>query len=150
MSEGMREIPAPPAIRPAAGSLCIVMACADMSEADLVSRQLQELNKGCLVTNRRAEDLMCNAPAGMVALVILATTDAPTVLARTLKWLRRRWPGCPITVVGDVGSGRHEMVAREGAAWYLTRPVSAEEWAAILSHALGEPAAHQIRSWLRR
>ena len=129
----------PSAKRPAAQSLCIVMACADMSEADTVGRQLLELNSGCLVTYRKAEDLIYNTPAGKVALVILATEDTAVVIGRTLKWLRHRWPRCPIVVVGDSGGGQHEIVAREGAATYLTRPVSQQQWNAILAHALELP-----------
>ena len=55
----------------------------------------------------------------------------------TLRWRRQRWPRCPIPVVGDRGCGVEEMVAREGGAAYLTRPVSAEQWLAVLAHALG-------------
>ena len=115
----------------------MVMACTDMSEADQVGRQLLEVNSGYMVTYRRAEDLMLNAPGGTVALVILASDDEPATIGRILKWLRHRWPRCPITVVGDQGCGAHEMAARAGGASYLTRPVSAEQWTAILTHVLG-------------
>lgn len=125
------------ALRPTSGRLCIVMACADMEEADLIGRRLLELNSACLVTYRRAEDLMYNVPTGRVALFILATADTPAATGRTLKWLRHRWPRSPITVVGDVGSGEQEIAAREGGAYYLTRPVSPEQWDSILTHALG-------------
>ena len=79
---------------------------------------------------------MCNAPTGKVALIILATADIPAVISQTLKWLRRCWPRCPVTVVGDLGGGEHEMAARKGGACYLTRPVSPEQWTAILIHVL--------------
>ena len=115
--------------------MCAVMACSDMQEADQVGRRLTEQNTGCLVTYLRAEDLLLNAPSDRVALVILATDDSVPVLRETLQWLRRRWPGCPITVVGDAGCGEREMAAREGGATFLTRPVSPEYWSAILSHA---------------
>jgi len=128
------------ALRPAKGGLCILMACTDMREADQVGRQLLEVNSSCLVTYRRAEDFMRNAPSGRVALVILATSDTPVVLGRTLRWLRHRWPRCPVTVVGDVGEGEHELAARKGGAYYLARPVSDEQWASILSHVLELPA----------
>jgi len=127
-----------PALRPvAAGGLCVVMACADREEADQVGRHLWELNTGCLVTYLRAGDLMLNTPSGRVALVILATRESVPVLRRTLEWLRRRWPSCPITVVGDAGCGDHEMAAREGGAVFLARPVTDQQWLAILSHSLG-------------
>jgi len=124
------------------------MTCSDMQEADQVSRCLSELNTGCLVTYLQAEDLMLNAPGGKVALLILATNDSPAMLRQTLRWLRNRWSGCPITVVSDVGSGEHEMAAREGGALFLVRPVADRQWSAILARALevaqqspSEPAA---------
>ena len=124
------------AIRPASGrGVCAVMACSDMQEAVQVGRCLSELNMGCLVTYLKAEDLVLNTPAGPVALVILATDDSTAVLRRTLIWLRNRWPGCPISVVGNAGCGDYEMAARENGAMYLTRPVRDAEWSAILSHA---------------
>ncbi len=92
---------------------------------------------GCLVTYLKAEDLVLNAPAGPVALVILATDDSTAVLRRTLVWIRNRWPGCPISVVGNTGCDDYEMAARENGAIYVTRPVRDEEWSAILSHAFG-------------
>lgn len=126
------------AVRPASHALCIVMVCADLSEADQVSRQLSELNTGCLVTYRRVEDLTLNAPTGKVALVILSAQDDPVVMARTLRWLRHRWPRCSVTVVGDAGSTEQELVAREGGAYFLARPVVPEQWAALLGHVLGK------------
>ena len=123
-------------MRPATGSMCVVMACSDMHEADQVGRRLVELNTGCLVTYLRAGDILLNSPSGKVALVILATDESINVLRRALQWLRRRWPGCPITVVSDAGSGEYEMAARQSAATFLARPVSDEQWSAILSHAL--------------
>jgi hypothetical protein len=115
-----------------------------MSEADQIGRQLEQLDGGYLVTYRRAEDLVRNSPVGKVALVILATQDGPAVLGRTLKWLRRRWPKCPVTVVGDRGGGETELAARKEAACYLTRPVGPEQWRALLVHALGQPAPRQL------
>lgn len=117
-------------------SLCVVMACSDMQEADQVGRQLSQQNTGCLLTYLRSEDLLLNAPAGPVALIILATGDHPATMRRILGWLRHRWPGCPITVVGDEGCGQHEMAAREGGATFLTRPVNREHWSAIVTQAL--------------
>lgn len=128
----------PLAIRPAETCM-IVMVCTDMSEADQVSRQLSELNRGCLVTYRNVGDLVANVPSGKVALIILATNDQPAVTAQVLKWLRHRWPRCAITVVGDGGCGEQEMTARKGGACYLARPIAAEQWAAMLSHVLGGP-----------
>ncbi len=116
--------------------VCILMACADASEADQVGRQLLKLNSGCLVTYRRAQDLMYNAPMGKVALVILGTNESSSTLGRILKWLRKRWPNCPLTVVGDNGGGEQELTARIGGALYLTRPVRAQQWSELLAHVL--------------
>lgn len=128
-----------PVLRPVRpGGVCVVMTCSDLQEADQVGQCLSELNTGCLVTYLRAEDMIFNAPAGRVALVILATDDSPIVLRRTLQWLHHRWPRCSITVVADAGCGECEMTAREGGATFLVRPVGTEQWHAILSHALRE------------
>jgi FixJ family two-component response regulator len=122
-------------------SVCVLMACSHMREADQVGRQLLEQHTGCLVTYLRVRDLVLNAPTGRVALVILATDDPPNVLRRTLDWLRHRWPRCPVTVVADGGCGETEMVAREGGASFLVRPVDHSEWSALVSHALGLSAS---------
>jgi hypothetical protein len=111
------------------------MACSDMQEADQVGRCLSELDTGCLITYLKAEDLLLNAPTGVVALVILATDDSVGILQRTLAWLRQRWPRCPIIVIGEAGCGQRERTAREGGAIFLTRPVAPEQWSAVLSHA---------------
>ncbi|MCD6303518.1 MAG: hypothetical protein J7M21_00980 [Planctomycetes bacterium] len=116
--------------------MCVVMACSDMREADEVGRLLSEQNNGCLVSYMRAADVMLNQPSGRVVLVILATNDPPDVLGRLLDWLRNRWPGCPVVVVGDAGGGPCEMAARRGGATYLLRPVRREEWRAVMSRAL--------------
>lgn len=132
------------ALRPPTSCLCIVMVCTDMSEADTVSRQLSELNTGYLVTYRKMADLLASTPVGTVALVILASDEAPATLGRTLRWLRDRWPRCPVAVLGDHGGDPHEMAAREGGAFYLTRPVPPEHWGALLSHVLhGQPQQEQ-------
>lgn len=125
-----------PTSRLAMQRACVVMTCEDLSEAEVVARTLLQLNTGMLITYRKASDLVSNAPAGRVAVVILATKDSPAVTRRTLEWLRHRWPRCPVTVVGDIGSGEHEMAAREGGASFLSRPVTCEEWTAMLSHTL--------------
>lgn len=125
-----------PAARLETKRLCIVMVCTDTLEADEICRQLQDFDTASLVTYRQPRDLMVNAPAGQVALVILATADAPRVMRQTLRWLRNRWPRTPIAVVGESGGGQQEMAAREGGACYLVRPVEREDWSAILAHVL--------------
>lgn len=116
--------------------LCVVMACTDVAEAEQVGQQLSAFDGGCLVTFRRAEDLMYNAPSRKVAMVVLATDDSLPVMSRMLERLRRRWPRCPVTVVGDEGGNEYELAARKGGAIYLTRPVEPQEWSAILAHVL--------------
>ena len=135
-----------PVLRPAGRCVCVVMACTDMSEAELVGRQLLEVNSACLVTYLRAEDVKTNLPAGKVALFILATADTPTSIGQTLRWLRNRWPSCPVVVVGDEGSGDYELAARVGGACYLTRPVGPEQWNAVLIHALGKSESETVEA----
>lgn len=119
--------------------LCIVMACGGAEEATRVGDEVSQVNSGCLVTYRKAEDVLLNAPAGRVALMILASEDDPDVIVRILRWMRRRWPHCPVVVIGDEGGGPLEMAARTGGASFLARPVSAEQWSALVSHVLSEP-----------
>lgn len=116
--------------------LCIVMVCDDLSEAAEVSHQLSQLNIGTLITYRRAEDAMTYSPAGKVALIILACGEKPDVVRHTLKWMRHRWPHCPLVVIGQSGGGAMEMAARTGGASYLTRPVQADQWTGLLQHVL--------------
>ncbi len=123
-------------MRSAESGVCIVMVCANMSEAEEVGRQFAKLDIGHLVTYRRAVDFVHNAPAGRVVLVILASRDNPAMIARTLRWLRRRWSRCVVAVVGDGGCNDFEMAARQGGANYLARPVSSQQWSALLRHAL--------------
>lgn len=119
--------------------LCIVMACDSADEAAEVGRLIWQVNTGSLITYRRAEDLMFNSPSGKVALVILATGDSPQVIGRILSWLRHRWPRCPVAVIGNAGGGELEMTARTGGASYLARPVSPDQWAAMIQHVLNVP-----------
>jgi len=126
-----------PAKRLGKKGLCVVVICTETCEAKQISHLVSEVNSGYLVTYRRAEDLMRSAPAGRVAMVILANDSDVPMLARTLRWLRHRWPHCPVAVVGDLGCGKHEMTAREGGAFFLTRPVALEEWSSLLDHVLG-------------
>lgn len=80
---------------------------------------------------------MLNAPSGKVVLAILATRWRDVAdLGRMLKWLRRRWSECVVTVVGDEGGGEEELAARRGGALFLTRPVELWHWSALLSHVM--------------
>lgn len=117
--------------------LCIVMVCEDASEASAVGQQMQQVNTASLVTYRKAEDLYLNAPAGRVVLIILASLADPPAAEQTLSWMRRRWPQSPIFVVGNAGGPELEQAARQGGASYLTRPVTPDEWGAVLEHVLG-------------
>jgi len=128
----------PPVLGPRGRCTLVVLVCAGAREPDLIGLQIAQIsNAGCLVTYRRADELQRNVPLGKVAMVILATEDQPHVVRRTLRWLRQLWRRCPVTVVGSAGCGADEMVAREGGATYLTRPVAPEQWRALLEHALG-------------
>ena len=116
--------------------LCIVVACEDAAEAAHVGSIISQVNTGTLVTYRQAQDVLLNRPAGKVVLIILATAESTEAIRETLAWLRRRWPHCPVTVIGDRGGGELEIAARAGGAAFLTRPVSPSEWAAMIHHAL--------------
>jgi DNA-binding response OmpR family regulator len=116
--------------------LCVLMACGDAAEAAQVGQQVLKVNKGSLVTYRRAEDVLLGSPAGRVVLIILASGEDPRIVGRNLAWMRRRWPQCPIAVIGEKGGDATEMAARIGGASYLTRPVRPEEWAALVEHVL--------------
>ena len=117
----------------AEGGVCIVMVCADMSEAEQVGRMLLQYNNACLITYRRVRDLVDSKPSGQVALIILATDHEPYPLARMLSWLRNLWPDSLLVVVGNEGSGQHEVAARSNGAIYFTRPVQAHEWSSVLT-----------------
>jgi hypothetical protein len=88
------------------------------------------------VTYFRSQDLLLNSPVAKVAMVVLASEDPPPVLRALLALLRHRLPHCPVTVVADSGCGEHERVARDGAAMFLVRPVSTEQWAGVLSNVM--------------
>jgi DNA-binding NtrC family response regulator len=120
-------------------NLCVVMTCSNGDEAAQVAGQLLQVNSGVLITYRRCEDVLANSPRGQVVLLILASTEEPAELTRALKWMRNRWPNCPITVVGDAGGGDVEVAARQGGACFLARPVTRDQWQAIVTHVLEVP-----------
>jgi FixJ family two-component response regulator len=120
------------------------MACDDMRAADAVGLTLSQQNTGTLAVYGRLEDLMASPPSGRVAVVILDTHEPPAAVRRALDWLRRRWHRCPITVVGDAGGGEQEMVARQGGATYLTRPVNEELWSSLISHAFATEVSKRV------
>jgi DNA-binding NtrC family response regulator len=116
-------------------------------EADQVRRQLWDQKTGFLITYRRVEDMMLNCPTGHVAMVILAEEDDSANTQRTLNWLRYRWPGCPMIVVGGTGDTEHEMAARQGGAFYLAPGEAQEQLGDMVSHALRAlPATRQVFS----
>ena len=113
------------------------MVCENLGEAAEVGKLLTKVNTGSLITYRRVADVLLNAPASRIALIILANSDSPVTVGMTLKRMRRRWPNCPIVVVGDEGAGEFEMSARIEGASYLVRPVSSTQWASMIEHVLG-------------
>lgn len=125
-----------PAMRLASGRVCVLMTAAQKSEADEVGRKLLEQNEACFVTYQEAEELLSNVPVGRIALVILAADESPSVIRGVLGRLRGRWMNCPLAVIGDIGGGEHEMAARECGAFFFTRPVSREQWSALVEHAV--------------
>ncbi len=124
---------------------CILVVCGDC-EAPRISRELSEINSGYVVSYRRVEDLVLNAPTGKVALVILAGRETPTVRERTLKWLRRRWGDCVITVVDSETSTEAEMTARKGGAMYMAEQIAPDKLSDLVSHVLDRQVQRTIRS----
>jgi hypothetical protein len=118
--------------------VCVVMACQDICQAEQVGQELLKVNSGRLQAYGRIRDLICNPPAGPVTSAIFATHEGQAEVRAALEWSRRRWPRCLVTVVGDSGCGPQERTAREGGALFLTRPVSAEQWSAIICHGSDE------------
>ena len=116
-----------------------MVACEDAAEAARMGSLISQVHSGTLVTYRKAEDILLNAPAGRVALIILAADDDPARLGKTLSWLRRRWHRCPVTVVGTEGNVEQETAARMEGATYLTRPVRPKEWTSLVQHVLSMP-----------
>jgi hypothetical protein len=119
---------------------CILMVSGG-EEADRLGHQLSDQGNACLMTYRRVEDLVLNAPAGRVALVILVAEDDPAGTRRTLRWLGHRWPGCPIMVVSTDGGLEHELAARQGGAFYLASGEAEQQLPDMVSHVLRLQAA---------
>ena len=128
-----------PAVQVGKECSVVVIICDDAARAEDVGRRVLNLNRCMLVTYQRPESMRCSMPAGPVAAVIVDLRAPAPVIGRTVQWLRHRWPRCPVTVVGDVGGGEFEMVARKGGASYLTRPVTDKHWSGLLSHVLADP-----------
>lgn len=116
--------------------LYIVMVCDDAAEAAQATHEILQVNNSVLVTYRRAEDVLLKGPSGRVALIILANHEAPQATEKVLSWMRHRWPKCPIAVIGEAGAVGLEMAARKGGASYLARPVTPEQWTAVIGHVL--------------
>ncbi|MCY2924394.1 MAG: hypothetical protein NT031_02990 [Planctomycetota bacterium] len=114
---------------------CIVMICGG-KEAGPVERELAGRKIGRLMAYHRVEDMVQSPPAGPVAMVILAKEEDPAGTRKTLRWLRQRWPSCPITLVSGDGGVDREMTARQGGAFYLTSGEAARQLPAMVSHAL--------------
>lgn len=127
---------APSAFWSAARCPCIAMSSTEASEEDQVGHALLQHNTGVLITYRRALDLLQNVPAGVLAMVILAAREPAADVRVALEWLRRRRHDCPVTVVADSGGGAEEIVARVGGAIFMTRPVGAAQWSALVAGAI--------------
>lgn len=69
-------------------------------------------------------------------MVILAGRECAEETGRVLHWLRHRHPHCPVTVIADAGAGEEELTARSGGAIFMARPVTGEQWTALLSGVL--------------
>ncbi len=129
-----------PAMRLAKKRLNVALVCAGGCEVQQLAQAVLQSNSGCLVTFQRVTDLLHNSPAGKLSMIIVSSEGQADTLGEGLGRLRHRWPHCPLAVVGGLGSGAHELVARQHAAVYLTRPVTQAQWLALVSAVL-----HPIR-----
>lgn len=123
-------------------SATVALITQDTVEANQVSRLLEGLEAGCLVTYRRVEDLLLNSPRGKVALVILASESSPENVGKALRLIRRNWWTAGLAVVGGPEDRQLEIAARECGASYFARPVQEAEWVAMFEHVLAK--AHKL------
>jgi hypothetical protein len=111
---------------------CIVTVCADLSDAVPIALSLEKLNTGSLLTYNRQAELRLNPPVGDVGLFVLVDREFLEPTDDTLQWLGRNWPGAARVVVGSTGSGRQELMARMGGAFYFVHPVYSEQWLSLV------------------
>lgn len=118
--------------------LCVLLTCDKPAEAGWARAAVSQVNNTILATYRKSKEILASRPVGRTALVILAAAEEADAVRRTLSWLRRRWPSCPVAVVGEAGSVEMELTARIGGASFLPRPVDPGVWMSIIHHALGK------------
>ncbi len=114
----------------------VVVLAEDTGEADQIVQALSRLNSGRLLRFSHASELATNIPTTQVDLVVLAANDSPECIRGVLRWTRRLWSGCLPLVVGWRGGGPTELAARENGALFFGRPVSSENWDAVIAGAL--------------
>ena len=110
----------------------IVMVCAELGDIEPIAHSLEKLNTGSLLTYDRSAQLRLNPPVGEVALFVLVDREFRESTADTLRWLDRNWPRTARVVVGEVGSGRQELMARMGGAIYLVCPAPRKQWQSLV------------------
>ncbi len=123
-------------MRSAQDRMNVALICAGGSEVQQAAQAVLQLNNGCLVTFQRVMDLLHNCPVGRLNMIIVSSQGQAQTLEDGLSRLRQRWPHCPLAVIGGKGAGAHELVARQHAAAYLTRPVTQLQWSALVSAVL--------------
>ena len=126
-----------PAMRLAQDRINVALVCAGGSEVQQAAQAVLQLNNGCLVAFQQVMDLLHNCPVGKLNMIIFVSSQGQAEsIEDGLGRLRQRWPHCPLAVIGDLGGGAHELVARQHAAAYLTRPVTQAQWSALVSAVL--------------
>ena len=135
---------------PVNGAAHVVLVCADLTEADQVSRQLASHSHACLVAYRKVEDFAQAAPRGNVALIILADAGPPEAVGWILRIASWRWRKGPTAVIGNAGDTELELVARASGASYFARPMSEREWEALVGHGLARLSKRDQRKVIRR
>ena len=97
----------------------IVTVCANLSDATPIAAELEKLNMGSLLTYNSQTELRLNPPVGEIDLFILIDRAFSEPTTDTLCWLDRYQPRAAKAVVGESGTGRQELVARVGGAFYF-------------------------------
>jgi len=115
--------------------LCAVVGNARMGEASQISKSLAaSLRDGCVLEFSSLTDIVNCMPAGSLDLLVLTADQSPAETGELLRWARRNWPGCRVIVVCQDSDLELERVVRSNGGLFFVRPVSLEQWHALLQN----------------
>lgn len=117
-------------------SATVAMVCRDDAEAARVGQLLEGIGSGSLMTFRRTEDISSNAPRRAVSLVVMTGMSDADITRDSLRKLRRSLPRVALAVIGETSSIELEIAVREAGAIFFVKPVTDEQWVAMLEHAI--------------